>query len=104
MATPTSTKIGHGLAKVLGINLHYRDPQGKNDLTRGDSVFSVSSADTFVEEEPTVWEWIREVTPGPHWIIQYFIELFPFVQWIKRYNLTWLSGDLIAGMNDRSPI
>ena len=52
----TRTKIGHGLAKVLGIKLNYRNPTGTEDLTRGESVFSVSSADTYVEEEPTLAE------------------------------------------------
>ncbi|GMM53013.1 sulfate permease [Starmerella bacillaris] len=28
----------------------------------------------------------------------YLISLFPFLQWIYRYNLTWLYGDLIAGI------
>lgn len=28
----------------------------------------------------------------------YFISLFPIARWIYRYNLTWLYGDLIAGI------
>jgi hypothetical protein len=26
----------------------------------------------------------------------YVLSLFPFIQWLPRYNLTWLTGDLIA--------
>ena len=94
----TRTKIGHGLAKVLGIKLNYRNPTGTEDLTRGESVFSVSSADTYVEEEPTVGEWLRSGIPSGRRVLLYFYHLFPFLQWIQRYNATWFLGDLIAGM------
>ena len=91
------TKVGHGLAKVLGIKLHYRNPTGEENLTRGESVFSVSSADTFVEEEPTTLEWLNQVTPTRHTFVNWVYHLFPFTHWIGRYNLQWLYGDLIAG-------
>ena len=98
MATPTSTKIGHGLAKVLGIKLDYRDPLGTNtSLSRGESVFSVSSADTYVEEEPDVFEWLREIMPTGEGLRKYCYNLFPFIHWIGRYNAQWLFGDLVAG-------
>ena len=93
----TSTKIGHGLAKVLGIDLHYRHETGSERVTRGESVFSVGSADTYVEQEPTAWEWLSEVTPNGTDIKNYIIRLFPFMQWITRYNVQWLLGDLVAG-------
>ena len=98
----TSTKIGRGLAKVLRINLNYRDPM-REDLTRGESVFSVSSADTYVEAEPTVAEWLRDLVPLGHNIAQYFYNLFPFLTWITRYNAQWLYGDLVAGMPEKDP-
>lgn len=88
------TKIGHGLAKVLGIKL---EDQNSDPVTRGESVFSVSSADTYVEPEPTVQEWAQEYTPSGRDLVNYFISLFPFIQWIHRYNLQWLIGDLVAG-------
>lgn len=99
----TSTKIGHGLAKVLGIDLHYRHETGSERVTRGESVFSVSSADTYVEQEPTAWEWIREVTPNGTDIKNYMVRLFPFAHWITRYNTQWLIGDLVAGESDLGP-
>ncbi|KAL1603932.1 hypothetical protein SLS60_005524 [Paraconiothyrium brasiliense] len=94
----TTTKVGHGLAKVLGIDLHYRHETGSERVTRGESVFTIDSADTYVEHEPTAWEWIRDVTPGGKDIKQYFINLFPFLKWITRYNAQWLLGDLVAGI------
>lgn len=94
----TTTKIGHGLAKVLGIQLHYRNETGSERVTRGESVFTIDSADTYVEHEPTAREWLHEVIPNGHELAEYFYSLFPFVHWITRYNLQWLIGDLVAGM------
>lgn len=93
----TAEKAGHFLAKALGIKLQYRD-EIQEDLTRGESVFSVQSADTFVEQQPTSAEWIREVIPNGHDLITYGRSLFPFTYWIGRYNLQWLLGDLVAGI------
>lgn len=28
----------------------------------------------------------------------YILALFPIIAWLPRYNTTWLSGDLIAGL------
>lgn len=88
------TKIGHGLAKVLGIKL---EDQNSDPVTRGESAFSVSSADSYVEPEPTVQDWVHDHSPSGRDLVNYFISLFPFVQWIHRYNLQWLIGDLVAG-------
>ncbi|KAF2259693.1 sulfate permease [Lojkania enalia] len=93
-----STKVGHFLAKVLRIDLHYRNETGSDRVTRGESVFSVSSADTYVEQEPTVAEWLRGIIPSGQDIIHYIFRLFPFLQWITRYNSQWLIGDLVAGI------
>ena len=97
MAPSTSTKVGHGLAKVLGIKLHYRNPTGGEDLTRGESVFSVSSADAFIENEPTAAEWLSEITPSGQGMLRWAHDLFPFTHWIGRYNAQWFFGDLVAG-------
>ena len=96
-SNPTATKVGHGLAKVLGIKLQYRNPTGEERVTRGESAFSVSTADTYVEQEPTSLEWLLHVTPTGHTLVKWLISLFPFINWIDRYNLQWLIGDLVAG-------
>jgi len=94
---PTSTKIGHGLAKVLGIRLDER--QAQNDaITRGESTYSVGSGDTYVEEEPRTIDWIRDRIPEGKQISKYLYSLFPFTHWILRYNTQWLLGDLVAGI------
>lgn len=94
----TSTKVGHGLAKALGIKLDYRNDTPASKLSRGESVFSVDSADSYVEHEPTALEWLQEITPTGRDVLTYFHNLFPFTKWILRYNVQWLIGDLIAGI------
>lgn len=93
----TSTKIGHGLAKVLGIKLDQHNPP-ELALTRGESAYSIDSTDTYVEEEPNTIDWIRELIPDGRGIVTYFHNLFPFTKWILRYNLIWFVGDLVAGI------
>lgn len=99
-----STKIGHGMAKALGIKLDYRNEIGleKEKVSRGESAFSVESADTYVEAEPTAGEWFAEHTPSRWDVLRYFRSLFPFTHWIHRYNAQWLVGDLIAGEKGRN--
>ncbi|KAF1946250.1 sulfate permease [Clathrospora elynae] len=94
----TATNVGHGLAKVLGINLHYRNETGSDRVTRGESAFSIESADSYVEGEPTAREWLHDVLPNGRELAEYFASLFPFVHWISRYNVQWLIGDLVAGI------
>ncbi|KAI9680928.1 MAG: Sulfate permease 2 [Trizodia sp. TS-e1964] len=91
---PVSTQLGHGLAKGLGIKL----ADGTDALSRGESVFSIDTADTFVEEEPTTAEWLRDVLPNRRTFTTYFANLFPFLRWVGFYNVQWLMGDLVAGI------
>lgn len=99
MSTKASTKYGHLLAKGLGIKLPYRDPLGSlaEPVTRGESVFSSGTAETYVEPEPSAIEWVEDLIPTSRDIGQYFYNLFPFLRWITRYNGQWLIGDLVAG-------
>lgn len=93
-----ASKVGQGLAKVLGIKLQYRNPTGQENLTRGESVLSNSTTNSFVENEPTSGEWLRETLPAPRDLVHWAYHLFPFVHWIDRYNVNWLIGDLVAGL------
>lgn len=96
----STSKIGHTLAKGLGIKIPYRDPLGSeaDPVTRGESVFTSGTAETYIEPEPTVVGWVQEQIPTTHDILNYFISLFPFLKWITRYNTQWFIGDLVAGM------
>ena len=44
--------------------------------------------------EPIKWYF----KPFPRRAKEYFVSMFPFLQWIYRYNLKWLWGDLVAGI------
>ncbi|KAI1312426.1 sulfate permease [Xylaria venustula] len=92
---PSSRQVGHGLAKVLGIKL---DESESDRVTRGESVFSTQTADSFFEEQPTVREVVTSLIPSWRNILDYFLSLFPFLSWIGFYNLQWLTGDLVAGI------
>lgn len=96
MSSGRGSQVGHGLAKVLGIKLDYRNPTG-DAVTRGESTFSASTADTYVEHEPTAQEWLSDILPSGRGLLRYAYNLFPFVHWIGRYNVQWLYGDLVAG-------
>ncbi|KAJ4366281.1 hypothetical protein N0V83_007917 [Neocucurbitaria cava] len=83
---------GRGVAKVLGINLDYR----KEPEVSGAA--SISSVETYVEYEPTAEEWITRFKPSLSGVQRYLRSLFPFWNWIFHYNLTWLFGDVVAGV------
>ncbi|OTA92064.1 hypothetical protein M434DRAFT_75217 [Hypoxylon sp. CO27-5] len=92
---PSPKQASQQLAKVLGIRLE--DPDTDN-VTRGESVFSTQTADSFVEQQPTSAEWLAEITPSGEDIVNYLKSLFPFLSWIRFYNLQWFLGDLVAGI------
>src|SRR5947208_2126587 len=96
MTKPAST-IGHTAAKLLGIKLQGKEPIG-DELTRGESIFSIQTSDTFIEEQPTSLEWILSQLPSRRDTTNYLLSLFPFLSWIGHYNVQWLIGDLVAGM------
>lgn len=77
------------LAKAVGYDSDDRD--------RDDDVPSISNADLFIEYEPTVGEFLADITPSGDDVARYVSRLFPFIQWIGKYNWTWFIGDLIAG-------
>jgi sodium-independent sulfate anion transporter 11 len=81
-----ATKIGHGLAKGLGIKTDYRDEYPVN-----------TSEDAYIEVEPTANEFLSQIVPSKAGVLAYIKSLFPFWNWIFNYNLQWLAGDLIAG-------
>jgi sodium-independent sulfate anion transporter 11 len=52
---------------------------------------------TYYEDDPSVAEWFQGLVPSSAGIAEYVSELFPSAQWVRRYNLHWLGGDIIAG-------
>ncbi|CAK9785646.1 sulfate permease [Cutaneotrichosporon oleaginosum] len=55
--------------------------------------------DDTVPRSISVTEYFQEnKRDWPQAALEYVKSLFPFLQWLPRYNLTWLTGDLIAGI------
>ena len=53
----------------------------------------------YTAPRPTIKNKLDDVrTDFPRHITEYFLSLFPIITWIRRYNLTWLLGDAIAGL------
>ncbi|KAJ4480514.1 sulfate transporter family-domain-containing protein [Lentinula edodes] len=47
----------------------------------------------------TVKDWFSQFNRNPiQQAINYVVALFPIIGWISRYNLGWLTGDVIAGL------
>jgi sodium-independent sulfate anion transporter 11 len=91
------SRIGHFFAKALFINTSYRIEQADLTVSGANSSFSIATTANFVEEEPTVKEWIKKTLPTRNTAVNYIKSLFPFTAYILHYNLQWLIGDIIAG-------
>ncbi|EFR02965.1 sulfate permease 2 [Nannizzia gypsea CBS 118893] len=89
-------KLGAGVKKVLGLKDEY--PVPTDPVTRGESTFSVQSAEMYYDRDPTTMDYFREITPSGEDIVNYLVGLFPFLSWITRYNVQWLVGDIVAGL------
>ncbi|KAI0532046.1 sulfate permease [Xylaria digitata] len=95
----SDNKLGRGLAKAVGIDIDERSKAEPSALLRSAaSNLQSRSIDPYYETEPTVKEYLLEHRPTLAGVGQYISSLFPFFQWIFHYNLTWLLGDLIAGI------
>ena len=93
MATALIHRLAH---KLLHIDPDDRYAHVPKDLeTRARD--AICPAEPYVEGEPTVAEWLWECVPTKEGAAGYVRDLFPFAQWVPRYNLRWLFGDAIAG-------
>lgn len=53
---------------------------------------------TYIEQDPTVGEWLRSLVPTPTGVLRYLSDVFLCVRWLPSYCPTWLLGDAIAGL------
>lgn len=83
--------------KVLGIDVNERFSRQPDDLDRR-AYEILEPADIYLEQEPSVNEWIRELAPTREGALNYIQSLFPSSSWIRRYCGRWLLGDFIAGL------
>lgn len=69
----------------------------ETEILRNIAQETIGSA--YLEKDPGVLEWIRELAPTATGTLEYFQDLFPSASWLRRYNSHWLLGDAIAGMD-----
>ncbi|OTA55460.1 sulfate permease [Hypoxylon sp. EC38] len=91
-----ASKILHALARGLGIDIDAHKRTVPDNLVQ-QSAELISPFEPFVEEPPTVKGWLLNQRMSRRGIVSYFISLFPFVNWIRRYKPRWLFADAIGG-------
>jgi sodium-independent sulfate anion transporter 11 len=84
--------------KILRIPFEDSKEDYNSRVTRGESIASAHHANAYIDREPTAAEWIKEQVPTKRDVASYLKSLFPFVEWLPRYNTQWLIGDLVAGI------
>lgn len=89
------TGASQAVAKVLGIKLLGNEPY-RSEVTHETSLL-MGQTGAFVEQPPSVWEYVLGLRPTRSQVPAYLSSLFPFLSWIGHYNLQWLLGDLVAG-------
>lgn len=80
---------------------HFRvaDPLPIEEYIAVDSPNDFNKVLEYDEDIIGIRNFISESTSHPlQRLINYFISLFPILQWIHKYNVAWLYGDLIAGI------
>ncbi|KAH7356096.1 sulfate transporter family-domain-containing protein [Pyrenochaeta sp. MPI-SDFR-AT-0127] len=88
------TFLNNATTKVLSASLTNRSKQ----TASLEQIARETIGATFLEEDPSVAEWFRELVPSSHGVTEYVRELFPSARWVRRYNVHWLVGDAIAGV------
>ncbi|KHN97031.1 sulfate permease 2 [Metarhizium album ARSEF 1941] len=83
--------------KVLGINANEPYVAMPSDMDKRAGKI-LDPADVYIEDEPSVAEWFKELVPSRSGVLQYVTSLFPSASWIRRYNVRWLAGDMVAGI------
>ncbi|KAF2267473.1 sulfate permease [Lojkania enalia] len=81
--------------KVFHTDSHKR-PQGEQEAL--ENLAKEAIVTPYIEEEPTIKEWVWSLRPTRQSSLQYVSTLFPFTTWIPRYNWHWMLGDVIAGL------
>ena len=94
-AAKASTFVGE---RILRIPIADSKENYEDRVTRGESIASALHADNYIDPDPSVRDWLRENFPSKHQAARFGISLLPCLDWLPRYNVTWLLGDLVAGI------
>ncbi|WVQ67849.1 uncharacterized protein L199_006054 [Kwoniella botswanensis] len=89
-----SSSSSRRLAKMQTV--HESQHQSRDLKTKVKNYFGYTDT---TPETISVFSWAKSATPDARsGVKNYLLSLFPFLQWAPRYNLTWLFGDLVAGI------
>lgn len=100
-ASTLAQKYSHSADFVKSTVTHIKkdEPLGPNEYIAVSQQEKFDSVLEYNEDTIGVRNFINEHTKNlSSRVVDYFISLFPILTWIHRYNLTWLYGDLIAGI------
>lgn len=95
MADQTVKFVGE---RILRIPFRDNKEAYEDRVTRGESIASAHHSQPYIEKEPSVKDWVQEHWPSKSDVKAYGLSLFPFIDWLPRYNVQWLFGDLVAGI------
>ncbi|KAL1866368.1 hypothetical protein VTK73DRAFT_4746 [Phialemonium thermophilum] len=84
-----ATSLPRRVDRLFGIK-DDENPRVEPNSEPGDGIY--------LEAEPTTLEFFQEHLPTADSVRSYIRSLLPFLGWITHYNLTWLLGDLVAGI------
>lgn len=93
-----AARVGNYItSQVLGIDVNERYSRQPANLDRR-AYEILEPADIYLEQEPSVVEWVKELAPTRDGAASYIQGLFPSASWIRRYRGQWFLGDAIAGL------
>ena len=93
-----SGRMSNFASKVFGIDTRERDNLKPADLDKR-AYEIIEPADIYLEQEPTVSEFLSHLRPNRESAVNYMRSLFPSSSWVRRYKAAWFFGDVIAGKN-----
>jgi sodium-independent sulfate anion transporter 11 len=89
------TYLGHRATALFHSNPEERERRKQTASLEQIARETINS--TYQEDDPSVAEWFQGLVPSSAGVAEYIRELFPSAQWLRRYNVHWLTGDIVAG-------
>jgi solute carrier family 26 (sodium-independent sulfate anion transporter), member 11 len=89
-------KVNNVLSKLPVIGQYHKDKAAREAQNSYFATLDTNSG--YIEPTPTVLEFVKRAKPTKQGVLQYVLDTFPCSKWICNYNLSWLIGDIVAGI------